>query len=81
MAKCWEQRGCDEDMQKECPHSAEIGDRCPTKCAFATCDRPTYELTIDPALIFDPTIDRTKSIKEGCQYCAFYLTNGPRIAE
>ena len=59
MAKCWEQRGCDEEMQGECPHAVEYFDNCPTKCAFAACDRPTYELTIDPALIFSPDVDRS----------------------
>jgi len=67
-------------MQAECPHSSSIGDRCPTKCAFAGCDRPTYELTIDPELIFSPDVDRGAAIKENCQYCAFFLVNGPRIA-
>jgi hypothetical protein len=80
MAKCWEQRGCDEEMQAECPHHAVYQDRCPTKCAFAACDRPTYELTIDPELIFSVDVDRMAAIKEGCQYCAFFLTNGPRIS-
>ena len=80
MAKCWEQRGCDEEMQKECPHAVEILDNCPTKCAFATCDRTSYELTIDPELLFDATVDRSQAIKDGCVYCAFFLKHGPRIA-
>lgn len=80
MAKCWEQRGCDEEMQRECPHCIEYFDNCPTKCAFATCDRPSYELTIDPELVFDPTVDRLKAIKDGCTFCAFFLHNGPRVA-
>lgn len=79
MAKCWEQRGCDEEMQAECPHPASLGDNCPTKCAFAACDRATYELTIDPELIFDATVDRSVVIKDGCLYCAFFLKQGPRI--
>lgn len=79
MAKCWETRGCDEEMQADCPHPAEIGDRCPSKCAFAACDRQTYELTTDPDLIFDATVDRSAAIKEGCTYCAFFLKNGPRL--
>lgn len=79
MAKCWEQRGCDDEMQAECPHAIELRDNCPTKCAFAGCDRPTYELTIDPALIFAPDIDRSAAIKDGCTFCAFFLKNGPRI--
>lgn len=79
MAKCWEQRGCDEEMQSECPHHISFKDNCPTKCAFAGCDRPTYELTTDPELIFDPTVDRSAAIKDGCTFCAFFLRNGPRI--
>jgi len=79
MAKCWEQRGCDEEMQKECPHSMDFKDNCPTKCAFAACDRSTYELVDDPALIFDPAIDRSAAIKDGCQFCGFFLKNGPRL--
>ncbi|PKQ16129.1 MAG: hypothetical protein CVT67_05890 [Actinobacteria bacterium HGW-Actinobacteria-7] len=78
MAKCWEQRGCDDEMQAECPHSSQLHDRCPSKCAFAGCDRPTYELTIDPELIFSVEVDRDAAIKENCMYCAFFLKNGPR---
>jgi len=80
MAKCWETRGCDEEMQKDCPHSADFKDNCPTKCAFAACDRPTYELTTDPELIFSPDVDRSAAIKDGCTYCAFFLTHGPRAS-
>jgi len=79
MAKCWEQRGCDEEMQSECLHSTSIGDRCPTKCAFAGCDRPSYELTTDPELIFSPDVNRNAAIKDGCTFCAFFLVNGPRV--
>lgn len=78
MAKCWELRGCDEEMQSNCPHPDPIGDRCPTKCAFATCDRSSYTVTSDPALIFDPEVDREAAIKEGCLFCEFFLTHGPR---
>ncbi len=78
MAKCWEQRGCDEEMQAECPHPTVLMDQCPTKCAFAGCDRATYELTVDPELIFDPSVDRSAAIKENCTYCAFFLKNAPR---
>lgn len=78
MSKCWEQRGCDDEMQAECPHSAVLHDRCPTKCAFAGCDKPSYELTTDPMLVFEPFVDRQAAIRENCLYCAFFLTNGPR---
>jgi hypothetical protein len=78
MAKCWDLRGCDEEMQSECPHSSSLMDRCPSKCAFAGCDRPTYELTTDPELIFSVEVDREAAIRENCMYCAFFLKNGPR---
>lgn len=81
MAKCWEQRGCDEEMQAECPHSAQIGDRCPTKCAFAACQRPTYDLVTDPELLWDVSVDRSHAIKEPCLFCRHYLTRGPRVPE
>lgn len=79
MAKCWETRGCDEEMQSECLHHTEFEDRCPAKCAFAACNRKTYELTTDPDLIFDPYVDREQAIKESCLYCAFFLTHAPRV--
>lgn len=78
MARCWEMRGCDEEMQAVCPHSTDLADRCPAKCAFAHCDRPTHEITSDPELIFDPTVDREAVIREECLYCAFFLRRGPR---
>ncbi len=78
MARCWEVRGCDEEMQAECPHPNELADRCPTKCAFAQCGRPNHELTVDPELIFDPSIDREAAIRDECLYCAFFLRQGPR---
>ncbi len=81
MSRCWEIRGCkDEQIQADCPHAAMIGDRCPAKCAFAQCDLEQHERTSDPALIFEPEIDRTAAIKEGCTYCAFFLRNGPRLS-
>jgi len=79
MAKCWETRGCDEEMQADCPHHAQFHDNCPTKCAFATCSRSTYQLTTDPELIFSTEVDRSHAIKDGCIYCEFFLRNGPRI--
>lgn len=81
MAKCWERRGCDEEMQATCPHPNEIGDPCPTKCAFATCNRETYELTTDPELIFCLDVDRSVVVKDGCKFCAFFLKNGPRVEQ
>lgn len=80
MAKCWEGRACDEDMQAGCPHASTIGDRCPTKCAFANCERSTHEVTTDPGLVFDPSVDRDAAIREECIFCAFFLRHGPRVA-
>lgn len=81
MAKCWEERGCDDEMQADCPHFAEFDDNCPAKCAFANaCPRPTHKVTIDPALIFDPDVDRDAAIKDTCMYCEFFLEHGPRRA-
>jgi hypothetical protein len=79
MPKCWEMRGCDEEMQRECPHPNELADRCPTKCAFAVCHRATYQLTVDPELLFDPNVDREAAIRDDCVLCAYFLTNGPRL--
>lgn len=76
---CWEQRGCDEEMQAECPHSAVIGDRCPAKCAFAVCDRPTYKVTTDPSMIFSADADRDAAIKESCLTCEFFYSHGPKL--
>ena len=78
MAKCWESRGCDEDMMSHCPHN-EPGHLCPARCAFSACDRPTHRQTSDPALIFEPWVDRSAAMKENCTYCEFFLCNGPRI--
>lgn len=80
MAKCWEERGCDEEMQADCPHSAEFHDNCPTKCAFARCERTNHTLTTDPELIFSMEVDRSTAIKDTCQYCEFFLKNGPRAS-
>jgi len=77
MAKCWELRGCDDAMQAECPHQ-DPSDRCPAKCAFAQCDRPTHAVSSDPMLIFDPSVDRSAALREVCTYCTFFITNGPR---
>ena len=81
MAKCWEERGCDAEMQKECPHSVDFHDNCPTKCAFAVCDRSTFVVVTDSDLLFDPTVDRSVTIKDGCMLCGFFLTNGPKVSE
>lgn len=79
MAKCWEQRGCDERMQERCVHAEKATEKCPPRCNFSQCDRPGAGVTSDPALIFDPAVDRSAAIKEVCLSCGFFLQNGPRI--
>lgn len=78
MAKCWGERGCDTEMQATCVHADTPTERCPSRCSFARCDRSSAAVTSDPALIFDPQIDRTAAIKEACLFCEFFLVNGPR---
>jgi hypothetical protein len=78
MAKCWEERGCDAEMQAGCLHAEKATEKCPSKCNFAQCYRERHVTTSDPALIFAVDIDRTCNIKEECQYCAYFLTKGPR---
>lgn len=78
MSRCWETRGCDEEMQAVCLHATTLRDRCPSKCAFSPCDEPQHSRTSDPALVFAVEPDREKAMKEPCLYCAFFLTRGPR---
>jgi hypothetical protein len=78
---CWEQRGCDDEMQAECPHHSVFEDQCPAKCAFAWCDRPNHAVTADPDLMFSAEIDRSAAIKESCITCEFFLVNGPKLAK
>jgi hypothetical protein len=80
MAKCWELRGCDAEMEAECLHSNSPDERCPSRCNFARCERSTSGVTSDPALIFDATVDRTAAIREVCLFCPFFLKNGPRLS-
>ncbi len=81
MAKCWETRGCDEEMQADCPHPNELQDRCPTKCAFAKCDRPQHEMTTDPELVFDPSVDRCGDDQGRVHVLCLLLAPGPADQE
>ena len=80
MAKCWESRGCDEEMMARCPHNTP-GEKCPSRCGYGQCYRATHVATSDPGLIFDPSIDRGPAMNEQCTFCTFYLTHGPRASE
>jgi len=76
---CWSSRGCDAEMQADCPHAIDPHEQCPAGCLYALCDRPTHKVTSDPALIFDPFVDRSAAAKEVCTRCEFFLRNGPRL--
>lgn len=78
MGSCWTQRGCDREMSGSCPHAVTSWDMCPSRCMFSKCNRPTHLETYDPAVLFDPTVDRMKAVKEVCTMCAHFLANGPR---
>lgn len=80
MARCWESRGCDEDMQARCPHSDNPAEKCPARCAIGQCYNPQHKVTSDPGLVFAPEIDRSACAKEACLFCAFFLTKGPHVA-
>ncbi len=53
MPKCWEMRGCDEEMQSYCPHNIP-GEPCPADCQFAACLRPTHAVATDPVVLLNP---------------------------
>ena len=76
MSHCWEQRGCDAEMQSRCPHNTP-GEPCPAECHFAACERPTHVITTDFELLFRPDLDREVSVKDICSFCEFFLKNGP----
>ena len=80
MAGCWSRRGCSDEMQAACPHAIDPEEKCPVECYYAKCGNATYAPTGDPALIFDPTVDRSAARKQQCVYCGHFLTKGPRLA-
>lgn len=79
MTGCWSGRGCDEEMASRCPHATDPTEKCPAGCFYAQCQRAAHVITCDPALIFDPAVDRDAAAKEPCVYCGFFLTRGPRV--
>jgi hypothetical protein len=79
-AVCWSQRGCDEEMWSRCPHAIASTDGvCPAECYYTNCHRRQRKLTSDIGLLLDPSVDRSRAIKENCRNCAFFLTNAPRV--
>lgn len=80
MAFCWEQRGCDDEMQSRCPHNTP-GEPCPADCHFAACLRPTHKVETDFTILLNPELNYEASVKQVCRFCTFFLTNGPKIDE
>lgn len=78
MAKCWETRGCDEEMQSRCPHNID-GLPCPADCFNTRCERPTHQLVNAMDALLNPDVDRSAARKETCLFCQFFLDNGPKI--
>ena len=84
MERCWERRGCDEEMWSRCPHNGDakgIYSPCPADCYYANCTRATHEVASDIGILLDPTVDRTVAKKECCTFCTFFLTHGPRLSQ
>ncbi len=79
MAVCWERRGCDEEMQADCPHTIEPDEKCPARCAYGRCSSPDNAPLSDRLMALDPTVDRSAAQREQCLYCDFFLKRGPRI--
>ena len=79
--RCWQQRGCDDEMSSACPHAvASIDGICPAECCYTACQRGQRQISSDIDLLLDPEVDRRVAIKENCLNCAFFLRNAPRLA-
>ena len=77
--KCWETRGCDDEMMDRCPHANNPGyTPCPTDCRFSECGHPWRKVATDIGLLLDATVNREAAIKERCWHCEHFLVNGPR---
>lgn len=80
VVKCWELRGCDEEMQSRCPHNTP-GEPCPADCHYAACHRATHEVATDLEVLLNPELNYQAAIKEVCHFCNHFLKNGPLIDE
>ncbi len=82
MRVCWEERGCDEEMESYCPHAFASDDGvCPAECNYTFCTREQHVRATSIDLLLDATVDRTAAVKESCRFCEFFLKNGPRLAQ
>lgn len=80
MVKCWERRGCDEEMMSRCPHNIP-GEPCPADCHFAACHRAIHEVCQDFAILLNPQRDYEQAVREVCRFCVHFLTLGPDISQ
>ncbi|MDO4183313.1 MAG: hypothetical protein Q4E12_06895 [Coriobacteriia bacterium] len=79
MARCWEQRGCDDEMRQRCPHNIP-GEPCPADCCFSECTRPTHVVATDIVMMLNPDLNYDAAVKEVCRACEHFLTQGPGAA-
>ena len=73
--RCYEMRGCDEELWSRCPHAvASVDGMCPLQCNFTNCRRPERRMLTGLDLL-SPSIDRSLTVKEVCWYCRYFLEN------
>ncbi len=78
MAKCWQIRGCPQEMLDTCPISVSKG-LCLLNCAYARCFSSRSKIADSPAIIFGgPTQANIEAVKQACLTCEHYLTRGSR---
>ncbi len=80
MERCWERRGCDEEMQSRCPHNTP-GEACPADCHFAACHRKTHVVCDDFDVLLNPERDYEAAVKQVCRFCEHFLKHGPKLSE
>ena len=78
MSKCWENRGCDEEMMSRCPHNSP-GEPCPADCHFAACTRAAHVVATDFDLLLNPHLNYDAAVKEVCRFCENFLKTGPEL--
>ena len=75
---CWDERGCDADMQSYCPHC--LGhDYCPADFKYAACKLPQHRVAVGFEILDNPDVDRSIPVKEQCRLCMFFINHGPKV--
>ncbi len=75
--KCWDLRPCDEEMQSRCAH-ADVRERCPVKCHFATCHSKRNSLSEDPFVVVEFDTTDEWPVKEQCLSCTFFIESNKK---